>query len=83
MATIRLKDTHSEGGGGIIEVGYDELKSGTEDWISFSTSDEVLEEWEKQLKDDPISAIIECYEIEQGYESVDKIGLREFCENNS
>jgi len=80
---ISLRDMHEEGDGSIIERSMVELYEGTKEWISFSTSDEVQEEWNIQLKDDPISAIIDCYEVEQGFESISNVAtLREFCEKN-
>ena len=79
--TIHLKDMHSEGDGSIIERSMLALYEGTKEWISFSTSDEVQKAWISELKKDPVSAIVYCYEIEQGFDPVSTLTtLRGFCE---
>jgi hypothetical protein len=78
--TITLKDFHSEGSGDTMSVDFIYLKENTLEWLD-AKSDDFWESEEElhEAKNNIIPWVIECYEYEQGWSSVDGITLEDFC----
>lgn len=82
--TINLKDFHPEGSGSTMSVNFKYLKNHTIDWIDGKTNDYWMEgNSQEKAKRNIVNSIIEFFEHELEYSSVDKISLKKFCEQEN